>query len=167
MPVGTNATVKAMSVGDLEDLGVRLILGNAYHLYLRPGHALIRLAGGLHQFMGWERAILTDSGGYQVLSLADRRKLTDEGVTFQSHLDGSHHLFTPEKVMEIQVALALGPTKPCILPRISSAALLVKDMASILAGSTPLAPTSRATRWVRTRVFPLPAPARMSRGPSR
>jgi queuine tRNA-ribosyltransferase len=105
MPVGTQGTVKTAAPRDLHEAGVEIILGNAYHLYLRPGHALIRQAGGLHQFMGWDRAILTDSGGYQVLSLADRRKVTDEGVTFQSHLDGSHHLFTPEKVMEIQVAL--------------------------------------------------------------
>jgi queuine tRNA-ribosyltransferase len=105
MPVGTQGTVKTAAPRDLREAGAEIILGNAYHLYLRPGHALIRQAGGLHQFMGWERAILTDSGGYQVLSLADRRKVTDEGVTFQSHLDGSHHLVTPEKVMEIQVAL--------------------------------------------------------------
>lgn len=97
--------MKTAAPRDLREAGAEIILGNAYHLYLRPGHALIRQAGGLHQFMGWERAILTDSGGYQVLSLADRRKVTDEGVTFQSHLDGSHHLVTPEKVMEIQVAL--------------------------------------------------------------
>jgi len=105
MPVGTQGTVKTAAPRDLHEAGAEIILGNAYHLYLRPGHALIRQAGGLHQFMGWDRAILTDSGGYQVLSLADRRKVTDEGVTFQSHLDGSHHLFTPEKVVEIQVAL--------------------------------------------------------------
>jgi len=105
MPVGTQGTVKTAAPRDLHEAGAEIILGNAYHLYLRPGHALIRQAGGLHQFMGWDRAILTDSGGYQVLSLADLRKVTDEGVTFQSHLDGSHHLFTPEKVVEIQVAL--------------------------------------------------------------
>lgn len=105
MPVGTQGTVKTAAPRDLREAGTEIILGNAYHLYLRPGHALIRQAGGLHQFMGWDRAILTDSGGYQVLSLADLSKVTDEGVTFQSHLDGSHHLFTPEKVVEIQVAL--------------------------------------------------------------
>lgn len=105
MPVGTQGTVKTAAPRDLHEAGAEIILGNAYHLYLRPGHALIRQAGGLHQFMGWDRAILTDSGGYQVLSLADLRKVTDEGVTFQSHLDGSHHLFTPEKVVEIQMAL--------------------------------------------------------------
>jgi len=105
MPVGTQGTVKTAAPRDLHEAGAEIILANAYHLYLRPGHALIRQAGGLHQFMGWDRAILTDSGGYQVLSLADLRKVTDEGVTFQSHLDGSHHLFTPEKVVEIQVAL--------------------------------------------------------------
>ncbi len=105
MPVGTQGTVKTAAPSDLHEAGAEIILGNAYHLYLRPGHVLIRQAGGLHHFMGWDRAILTDSGGYQVLSLADLSKVTDEGVTFHSHLDGSHHLFTPEKVVEIQVAL--------------------------------------------------------------
>lgn len=105
MPVGTQGTVKTAAPRELHETGAEIILSNAYHLYLRPGQALIREAGGLHRFMGWDRAILTDSGGYQVLSLADLRKVTDEGVTFQSHLDGSHHLFTPEKVIEIQVAL--------------------------------------------------------------
>ncbi len=105
MPVGTAATVKGMTQEMLEDLGVQILLGNTYHLYLRPGHEAIRRMGGLHRFMSWPRAILTDSGGYQVFSLADLRKVTDEGVRFRSHLDGSEHFLTPEKVVEVQMAL--------------------------------------------------------------
>ncbi len=105
MPVGTAATVKALTQEALEELGARIILANTYHLYLRPGHELIRKLGGLHAFMSWRGAILTDSGGYQVFSLADLRKITDEGVRFRSHLDGSEHLLTPEKATEIQLAL--------------------------------------------------------------
>jgi queuine tRNA-ribosyltransferase len=105
MPVGTAATVKALTQDALEELGTGIILANTYHLYLRPGHELIRKLGGLHQFMSWKRAILTDSGGYQVFSLAALRKMTDEGVRFRSHLDGSEHLLTPEKAAEIQLAL--------------------------------------------------------------
>jgi queuine tRNA-ribosyltransferase len=105
MPVGTQATVKALSPEELCDLGVQIVLANTYHLYLRPGHELISQLGGLHRFMHWDRPILTDSGGYQVFSLAKLRKLSRQGVTFQSHLDGSTHLLTPEKAMEIQTAL--------------------------------------------------------------
>src|SRR5436309_1527574 len=105
MPVGTAATVKAVSQDILEDLGAQIILGNTYHLYLRPGHELVRKLGGLHQFMSWERALLTDSGGFQVFSLSELRKVTEEGVSFRSHLDGTSHLFTPERSMEIQIAL--------------------------------------------------------------
>lgn len=105
MPVGTRATVKAMTPRELEEVGARIILGNTYHLYLRPGHELIREAGGLHSFMAWPGAILTDSGGFQVFSLGDLRKITEEGVEFCSHIDGSKHFFTPEKVMEIEMAL--------------------------------------------------------------
>jgi queuine tRNA-ribosyltransferase len=105
MPVGTAATIKALRHEALEELGASIILANTYHLYLRPGHDLIRKLGGLHQFMSWQRAILTDSGGYQVFSLSALRKITDEGVTFRSHLDGSEHLLTPEKAVEIQLAL--------------------------------------------------------------
>src|SRR5580658_6018807 len=105
MPVGTAATVKAQSQADLESLGVQILLSNTYHLYLRPGHELIRDLGGLHSFMSWPHPILTDSGGYQVFSLADLRKVTDDGVTFRSHLDGSEHFFSPEKAMEIEIAL--------------------------------------------------------------
>lgn len=105
MPVGTQGTVKAVLPRDLKEMGCRIVLGNTYHLYLRPGHELIREIGGLHRFMGWDGPILTDSGGYQVLSLGAMREITDEGVRFQSHLDGSAHLLTPEKAVEIQEAL--------------------------------------------------------------
>ena len=105
LPVGTQASVKALTQEVLEELGVEIILANTYHLYLRPGHELVRRFGGLHRFMSWPRAILTDSGGYQVFSLSELRKVTDEGVRFRSHLDGSEHLLTPEKVAEIQLAL--------------------------------------------------------------
>ncbi len=105
MPVGTAATVKAMRPEDVKELGASIILSNTYHLYLRPGHEIVREAGGLHKFMNWDRAILTDSGGFQVFSLGDLRKITEEGVTFRSHIDGSTHMFTPEKSMEVQNAL--------------------------------------------------------------
>src|SRR6266852_9872354 len=105
MPVGTQATVKGLTQEALEELGAEIILANTYHLYLRPGHETVRKLGGLHQFMSWPRAILTDSGGYQVFSLSELRKMTDEGVRFRSHLDGSEHLLTPEKAAEIQLAL--------------------------------------------------------------
>ena len=105
MPVGTQGTVKALRNEALEELGAEIILANTYHLYLRPGHELIRKLGGLHRFMSWPRAILTDSGGFQVFSLAELRKISDDGVRFRSHLDGSEHLLTPEKAVEIQLAL--------------------------------------------------------------
>lgn len=105
MPVGTQATVKAMTPEELKDMEAQIILSNTYHLYLRPGHDLVKEAGGLHKFMNWDRPILTDSGGFQVFSLGDLRKITEEGVTFQSHLDGSKHFLSPEKVMEIENAL--------------------------------------------------------------
>ncbi len=105
MPVGTQGTVKAIPQETLESLGAAIILGNTYHLYLRPGHELIRSLGGLHRFIAWPRAMLTDSGGFQVFSLAGLRKLTDEGVRFRSHLDGSSHLFTPEHSIDVQIAL--------------------------------------------------------------
>jgi queuine tRNA-ribosyltransferase len=103
MPVGTAGAVKAVHMRDVkEDTNAQIILGNTYHLYLRPGMDVMEAAGGLHQFNGWDRPILTDSGGYQVYSLAGTRKLTEEGVMFQSHIDGSRHMFSPEKVMEIE-----------------------------------------------------------------
>jgi len=105
MPVGTQASVKALRNEVLEELGAEILLANTYHLYLRPGHELVRKLGGLHDFMSWPRPILTDSGGYQVFSLSELRKITDAGVRFRSHLDGSEHLLTPEKAVEIQLAL--------------------------------------------------------------
>lgn len=102
MPVGTQGTVKAISTEELKGLGAEIILGNAYHLYLRPGLDVIKKAGGLHKFMGWDRPILTDSGGYQIFSLATLRKLSDEGAEFSSHIDGSKHFITPEKAIDIQ-----------------------------------------------------------------
>lgn len=105
MPVGTQGTVKAVLPRDLREMGCQILLGNTYHLYLRPGHELVRKLGGLHRFMGWDGPILTDSGGYQVFSLGAMRKISEEGARFQSHLDGSSHLLTPEKAVEIQEAL--------------------------------------------------------------
>jgi queuine tRNA-ribosyltransferase len=105
MPVGTNATVKALDPADLRQVGASIILANTYHLYLRPGHERIERLGGLHRFMTWDRPILTDSGGFQVVSLSDLRVVDDGGVTFRSHLDGSVHRFTPEHAMAVQEAL--------------------------------------------------------------
>lgn len=120
MPVGTVGSVKAMAPWELKELGAQIVLSNTYHLYLRPGEQLIKSLGGLHKFMGWDKPILTDSGGYQVFSLGDRGgkkngslvKITDDGVTFQSHLDGSKHLFTPEKVIDIQLDLGVDILMP-------------------------------------------------------
>jgi queuine tRNA-ribosyltransferase len=105
MPVGTQGAVKGMTHRDLEDLGAEIILGNTYHLYLRPGDSLIAGLGGLHRFIGWQRPILTDSGGYQIFSLADRRRMLEDGAEFRSHLDGSLHLLTPERATDIQAQL--------------------------------------------------------------
>jgi queuine tRNA-ribosyltransferase len=105
MPVGTRGAVKAVTHRDLDDLGAEIILANTYHLYLRPGDELIARHGGLHRFIAWNKPILTDSGGYQVFSLASRRTITDEGVRFRSHLDGSEHLITPENAADIQARL--------------------------------------------------------------
>jgi len=121
MPVGTRGTVKALTPRDLEDLGATIILGNTYHLFLRPGDDLIARRGGLHRFMGWSRPILTDSGGYQVFSLGDLRRIDEHGVTFRSHLDGAAHVLTPERAVDIQarlgsdIAMALDecPAWPC------------------------------------------------------
>jgi len=105
MPVGTAGSVKAVPQDTVEYLGAQIILGNTYHLYLRPGHEAVRRMGGLHKFISWPRAMLTDSGGFQVFSLSELRKVTDEGVRFRSHLDGSSHFFTPEHSMDVQIAL--------------------------------------------------------------
>lgn len=112
MPVGTNGTVKSMTHSDLESMGIKMILANTYHLYLRPGIEVIQQAGGLHAFSSWPFNILTDSGGYQVFSLAHLRKVKDEGVRFQSHIDGSYHEFTPEKVVDIQKDLGSDIAMP-------------------------------------------------------
>ena len=101
MPVGTQATVKALTPENLQSVGAQIILGNTYHLYLRPGHELIQSLGGLHKFMNWQYPILTDSGGYQVFSMNKLTKVTEEGVIFKSHIDGSSHFITPEKAIEI------------------------------------------------------------------
>ncbi|HOC09462.1 MAG TPA: tRNA guanosine(34) transglycosylase Tgt [Bacillota bacterium] len=105
MPVGTQATVKTMAPEELKEMGATIILGNTYHLYMRPGHKLVEKAGGLHRFMNWDRSILTDSGGFQVFSLADLRDISEEGVHFRSHIDGSRHFISPEKAVEIQNSL--------------------------------------------------------------
>ncbi len=105
MPVGTQATVKTLAPAEVAGAGADIVLANTYHLFLRPGHELVRALGGLHRFMAWEGPILTDSGGYQVFSLAEINEVAEEGVVFQSHIDGSRHLFTPERVMEVQRAL--------------------------------------------------------------
>lgn len=105
MPVGTQATVKGVFPESLKEMGVQIILSNTYHLYLRPGMEIVEKAGGLHKFMNWNRPILTDSGGYQVFSLSEKRKISEEGVVFASHIDGSKHIFTPGKAIEIQNAL--------------------------------------------------------------
>jgi queuine tRNA-ribosyltransferase len=102
MPIGTTATVKAITHRDIEEFDTRILLANTYHLYLRPGTEILEKAGGLHQFMNWKSSILTDSGGFQIFSLASLRKITEEGVEFSSHLDGSRHFFTPEKIIEIE-----------------------------------------------------------------
>ena len=112
MPVGTRATVKSLTPQDVKAAGAQILLGNTYHLFLRPGHALIRELGGLHRFMGWDGAILTDSGGFQVFSLAKLRKITEEGVEFRSPIDGAMHLLTPELVIEVQHALGADVIHP-------------------------------------------------------
>jgi len=117
LPVGTQGTVKAMSPRDLLEIGAEIVLSNTYHLYLRPGPELIAQAGGLHKFINWEKPLLTDSGGFQVYSLSHNRKVTEEGVEFASHIDGSKHFFTPEKVIEIQMAFGsdiMMPLDECV-----------------------------------------------------
>ncbi len=140
MPVGTQATVKGLSQRDLaEDLGVRILLGNTYHLYLRPGHEVIRRLGGLHSFMSWPGAILTDSGGFQVFSLSGLRKIAEEGVLFQSHLNGDKHQFTPASTVDVQLAFG-------------SDILMVLDECPAYPVSHEYARVSmeRTLRWART-----------------
>jgi queuine tRNA-ribosyltransferase len=137
MPVGTQATVKALGQDDLRALGTEILLGNTYHLMLRPGEELVRALGGLHRFMAWDRAILTDSGGYQVYSLAQSRKITEEGATFQSHLDGSRHLLTPERAVQIQEALG------------ADVIMALDECAPSKAGAVYLEESlARTTRWL-------------------
>jgi queuine tRNA-ribosyltransferase len=153
MPVGTQATVKSLSSSDLEGLGARIILGNTYHLALRPGPELIAKLGGLHAFQSWNGAILTDSGGYQIFSLRGRRTLDDDGVTFQSHLDGSLQRFTPEGVMAIQRALG------------SDVAMVLDECPpSDAAPAVIRAAMERTTRWARRCVEAEPAPGQLRFG---
>jgi queuine tRNA-ribosyltransferase len=117
MPIGTLGTVKAMTMRDINEIGADVILGNTYHLYLRPGQELIKEAGGLHKFIGWDKPILTDSGGFQVFSLAHMRKITEAGVEFTSHIDGTKHFFSPERVLDIQTTLGsdiMMPLDECV-----------------------------------------------------
>jgi queuine tRNA-ribosyltransferase len=139
MPVGTQASVKGLTPKQLlEEIDPAIILSNTYHLYLRPGHETVRALGGLHRFMNWPRPILTDSGGFQVFSLSDLRKITEEGVTFQSHLDGSSHLFTPESTVDVQLALG------------SDIAMVLDECIPYPASrEQAAASTARTVRWAR------------------
>jgi len=141
MPVGTNATVKALDPDDLESTGASIVLANTYHLYLRPGHERIAKLGGLHRFMAWDRPILTDSGGFQVISLADSREIDDDGATFRSHLDGSTHRLTPESSMAIQEALGADVAVAFDQPVYPSSARSVVEDA-----------TERTHRWAERSV---------------
>ena len=155
MPVGTRAAVKSITQRDLEDLGAEIILGNTYHLYLRPGDGLIARCGGLHRFMGWNRPILTDSGGYQVFSLASIRKIREEGAEFRSHLDGSLHMLTPEKAVDIQ--LQLGSDIAMVLDECVGSDAPGKVRAVALSAGGPALSTEtavrnameRSVRWAR------------------
>jgi queuine tRNA-ribosyltransferase len=138
MPVGTQGSVKAMTTRDLEEVGASIILGNTYHLYLRPGDDLIARRGGLHAFIGWPRPILTDSGGYQVFSLAARRKVEEAGVHFRSHLDGSSHVLTPEKAVDVQAQLG------------SDIAMVLDECPALPAADDTIRATVELTaRWAR------------------
>jgi queuine tRNA-ribosyltransferase len=153
MPVGTQATVKALASSDVASLGARILLGNTYHLALRPGEELIRALGGLHRFMAWPHAILTDSGGFQVFSLAGRRTLDEDGVTFQSHVDGSAQRFTPERAMAVQaalgsdIAMAFDECPPSDAPPEAVRAAM-----------------ERTTRWARRCLATEPAPGQLRFG---
>jgi queuine tRNA-ribosyltransferase len=134
MPVGTAATVKAMRPAEVRATGADIILGNTYHLMLRPGAERVKRLGGLHAFMGWDRPILTDSGGYQVMSLSDLTKVSEEGVAFASHLDGSRHMLSPERSIEIQrllgsdIVMAFDELVPTTAPREQQAAAMERSM---------------------------------------
>lgn len=138
MPVGTAATVKAMRPEEVRELGAEIILSNTYHLYLRPGHHIVREAGGLHKFMNWDRPILTDSGGFQVFSLGALRKITEEGVEFRSHIDGSKHMLSPEKSIEVQTYLGSD-----IMMAFDECAPYPADRSYVKAS------LERTTRWLR------------------
>jgi len=155
MPVGTRGAVKAITHRDLEDMGAEIILGNTYHLYLKPGDDLIARAGGLHEFMGWKRPILTDSGGYQIFSLAGRRRISDEGAEFRSHLDGSLHLLTPERATDIQAQL--GSDIAMVLDECIATPSSLQDARPAMERSVRWAARARA-RWLQLREAPASLP---------
>jgi tRNA-guanine family transglycosylase len=165
MPVGTQATVKGLLPRDLlNDLDARIILGNTYHLYLRPGHETIRKLGGLHRFMDWPRAILTDSGGFQVFSLNGLRKITEEGVLFRSHLDGDQHLFTPQSTIDVQCSTSASNippvTKaPACRPTALSAGLARLTRITGPTGTMASAHVFPSFRARCTRIYDDPAPS--------
>ena len=138
MPVGTRGAVKGVTPRDLVDAGAEIILGNTYHLWLRPGDRLIAKLGGLHRFMGWDRPILTDSGGFQAFSLGERRVISEDGIRFRSHLDGSEHMLTPEEATDIQ--LRLGP---------DIAMVLDECLAQPASFEAVRESTERSARWAR------------------
>src|SRR6476619_6654315 len=141
MAVGTRGAVKAVTQRDLEDLGAEIILGNTYHLYLRPGDALIARCGGLHRFIGWDRPILTDSGGYQIFSLATMRRIREEGAEFRSHIDGSLHLLTPERAAGIQAQL--GSDVANVLDECAATTAEVESSSMVAVAM------ERSVRWAR------------------
>jgi queuine tRNA-ribosyltransferase len=155
MPVGTQGAVKAVTHRELEDLGAEIILGNTYHLFLRPGDGLIARAGGLHRFIGWNRPILTDSGGYQIFSLADRRRISEEGAEFRSHLDGTRHLLTPERATDIQAQL--GSDIAMVLDE-CVATPSTEDVARDAMERSARWATRSRTRWQRLRDDPASLP---------
>ena len=148
MPVGTQGAVKTMSSGDLEEIGASIILANTYHLYLRPGMKTIEAAGGIHRFMSWKGPVLTDSGGYQVFSLSDLSRISDEGVEFRSHLDGSAHMLTPGGVIDIQ--LAIGSDIMMVLDQCTSYPCARRDAEEAVARTTLWAERSVRGHGVRT-----------------
>ena len=156
MPVGTGGTVKGITQDELEALNVQILLGNTYHLYLRPGHELIREAGGLHRFMSWPRPILTDSGGFQVMSLKSLGRVTEDGVAFRSHLDGSSHFLSPERAVEIQLALG------------SDIMMCLDECVEYPASHEALVRSvGLTTRWAKGRKSRCPVPGARCQGPGR
>ena len=174
MPVGTNATVKALHPDEVATAGATILLANTYHLYLRPGHERIERLGGLHAFMGWDRPILTDSGGFQVVSLGDLRVIDDDGVTFKSHLDGSIHRFTPEHSIAVQQALGAGRrgrVRPAGVPELVAGGRRGRDATAPIAGPsgrsrrTP-GRTRRCSGSSRAASTPSCAPSRRGSSPA-